>query len=133
MFTIDPLQIPIGFPGVDQAVAAAGTVVAEVVMHGRDLLSLSIHNTGANPLTSFILQEKYFKDDEWGDFLGETDFADPTNPNLEYAVGSAPPHTLIATGKTKFKVWHSGAYAVRAVAKSTLGTTLRAAGNVTKS
>lgn len=129
---LDPLQIPVGKPDENVAVAAADTPVFEVRMHGRNLVALTLTNTGANPLTAFRLQEKYHETDEWDDFLGDTDFDDPTNPNLEFATEDTKPHTLAGGGaRCKFKVWHSGAWAIRGVAKSTLGTTVKAGGNVT--
>lgn len=131
---LDPLQIPIGKPAENVAVAAGDAIVFEVVTHGRDLVALTLTNTGSNPLTSFRLQEKYFEGDEWDDFLGNSDFDVSDNPNLEFATKDTKPHTLAGGGaRCKFKVWHSGAWAVRGVARSTLGTTVKAGGNATKS
>jgi hypothetical protein len=131
MFELEPLVLQVG-GSTAKAVAAAGTAMFDVVTGGRNLLSVTVTNTGAtNALTGCKIQRKLNVADDWRDFFADTDFASTTNSNLEF-VSTVTPHDLAAAGTSNFSVWVQGAYAIRLVLTSTSGTTATAIGSLTR-
>jgi len=113
-----------------------GTSATEVLeirdVAGMDVLTVDIENTGSVALVDLYVQKLYHPNSAYRSFLGGSDFASLTNPNIEF-VSSVKPHTLAGSALSQFTLWITGCIGVKIFAQADSGgTTVKAFANVQK-
>jgi hypothetical protein len=129
----DVVQVPFG----DSGAIAIGTdtKVVEIDTGGRNVFSVFLKNTGANPLTGAVVEIKRHPQADWVPYVGSADWANAaTNDNIAWCRnvdGSQLPNALAAGAVADFGIWVLGVWAVKLTLTSAAGTTVIVLGNKT--